>query len=684
MPFPTIDQLLAVTLVGSIGGGAWLFWRGRHNATDPGPTEPVPSPPSPSIPAGFLPVLGASDLFSEIRADALLFRIHQALGFAPENHARDVLPLLNQVAEFVQLLPASESHHHANPGGLLTHILEVAAVALLQAEESKLPIGRPTEEQLKYAARWRYGILVAALLHDVGKPIADVLIDVRLPNGAIGLWNGLGGKLGDYGDCYRVNFPLKRDYGAHQRLPVMLLKAMIPPSTMQWLADDPELVSTLIAYLSGESDGGTIGKLIKAADGKSVADNLLRGNRTRFATARQVPLIERMMDALRRMLAEGGQLPLNREGATGFCDGTDIWFVAGTLADKVRAYLDANEIREAGAADLPTDNSRLFDTWLDYAAVRDNAGAAIWKAAVTLDKEDGRSWSQTFTLLRFPLDKLYPNAGTYPQSLNGRVEVVAGAATHTAVDQIPEEPQGSMLQLAPAPVDPSSEQQPGPVSESPLPEFSLTPVTLEELSPSPAAVVSPQPTPMPLPAADEFLDAEESASLAMIPLPHQAEEPTPLPEIPTAPVTPAGLRVPQNSVIGDIPQPDKDIERLMAWIQQGIGGGTISYNRASACIHFVKEGMLLISPKVFREYYQAAGTEADATQIKRLQKLLQKSGYVAKNRPNSFLHYYRITNAKNADRSLVTGYLVTNPGLFFRDVPEANAHLEASAGNNVA
>lgn len=683
------DGLLIASLASS---AAWLAWNRFGRAA---PAEIEPSRPAaasvPTCPPGFLPVLDAEHLFGQICADPLLFQIRQALGFAPENYAKDVQPLLQRVAEFVQMLPASESHHHANPGGLLTHALEVAAVALLKCEEAKLPIGRPTEEQLKFAARWRYGILVAALLHDIGKPIADVLVDVKTFKGNISRWNGLGGNLAEYGGCYRVQFPLRHDYGSHQRLPVMLLKTMVPPSTMLWLADDNELINTLLAFLSGEADGGAIGKLVKTADGKSVADNLLQGSRTRFATARQVPLIERMMDALRRMLAEGGHLPLNREGATGFCDGTDLWFVAGTLADKVRAYLDKSEIREAGAADLPTDNSRLFDTWLDYAAVRTNAGAAIWKAQVTLDKGEGRTWSQTFTMLRFPLEKLYADPGAYPHELAGRVELAAAAAPAVSHANTP-------------PLQPPSPDSPVMASESaeshataaPLvaaapiaspvstataaPEFELTPVSLDFDAPDGATTDSASPVPIEV----EFLDAADSA-IAAEPRADRKPAPAAPPAAPTAPVAPAQPRVPQNSLAGDIPQPDEEIERLMAWIQQGVGSGNVSFNRATASVHFVTEGMLLISPKIFREFLQAGGeAEADATHVKRLQKLLQKSGYVAKNRPNSFLHYYRIMNAKNPERSLVTGYLVPNPRVFFNPVPEANTHLEASAGNGAS
>ncbi|MDO1762441.1 TraI domain-containing protein, partial [Escherichia coli] len=56
--------------------------------------------------------------------------IGSSLGLSAQSERRDVEPLIQQLAEFVQLLPASESHHHAQPGGLLIHLLEVARSAL--------------------------------------------------------------------------------------------------------------------------------------------------------------------------------------------------------------------------------------------------------------------------------------------------------------------------------------------------------------------------------------------------------------------------------------------------------------------------------------------------------------------------------------------------------------------------
>lgn len=49
----------------------------------------------------------------------------------------------------------------------------------------------------------------------------------------------------------------------------------------------------------------------------------------------------------------------------------------------------------------------------------------------------------------------------------------------------------------------------------------------------------------------------------------------------------------------------------MAWLQQGLADGTLPVNVAGALVHFVPEGMLLVSPRIFREFATRFGDDSN-------------------------------------------------------------------------
>jgi hypothetical protein len=79
---------------------------------------------------GRLLTLSAQELWAYTGQTGRTRKICDLTDFSTEAMDADVWPLLIKFSEFVQLLPASESHHHAQPGGLLIHLLECAELAL--------------------------------------------------------------------------------------------------------------------------------------------------------------------------------------------------------------------------------------------------------------------------------------------------------------------------------------------------------------------------------------------------------------------------------------------------------------------------------------------------------------------------------------------------------------------------
>jgi len=151
------------------------------------------------------------DLLADRNRAIVMKRIARLAGLPEE----DFLSLYHEVtvgfAEFVQLMPASENHHHARFGGLLDHSLDVAERALALRRGVLLPPGRPPEVVARAADKWTYAVFLAALFHDVGKPATDLDVHLYDLSGAsCGAWIPSAGGMRDQCRYYVRSTPADR------------------------------------------------------------------------------------------------------------------------------------------------------------------------------------------------------------------------------------------------------------------------------------------------------------------------------------------------------------------------------------------------------------------------------------------------------------------------------------------
>ena len=113
-------------------------------------------------------------------------------------------------------------------------------------------------------------------------------------------------------------------------------------------------MAQLMALLSGDgAAAGALFDIVRRADQASTGSNLLQGPRSRFMTATAVPLVERLNQALRQLLADG-RLPLNRDGGAGWVSANAVWFVAKRLADTVREEILRSDPDATDSVPAPT------------------------------------------------------------------------------------------------------------------------------------------------------------------------------------------------------------------------------------------------------------------------------------------------------------------------------------------
>ena len=89
----------------------------------------------------WLRVLNAEQLLTLVQASKALKEIYRQSRQSQILWERDLLPAIHRYAEFVQLMPASEAHHHAHAGGLLMHTIEMVLASMTFRNAHLLPEG---------------------------------------------------------------------------------------------------------------------------------------------------------------------------------------------------------------------------------------------------------------------------------------------------------------------------------------------------------------------------------------------------------------------------------------------------------------------------------------------------------------------------------------------------------------
>lgn len=333
---------------------------------------------------GWLNPQTASQLLADPRRKGLLEQIWQLTAVSSSQFALLYRSPLERYAELVQLLPASQSHHHAYHGGLLDHALEAMVCALKLRQSHLLPPNTDPQIQTQQAEAWTAGIAYAALLHDIGKLLTDFVVEDRTDQ----RWYPWHGPLQQ---PYRVRHNPNRKYRLHGAANGLLAVIILGREALDWLSSFTELWASLLHALAGQYEhAGILGELVIRADQASVARSL-GGDPKLALNTPQHALQRKLLDGLRYLLSES--LKLNQPQASdGWLTEEALWLVSKTVCDKLRAHLLSQ-----GIGGIPERNTTLFNILQEYELVMENEeGKAIWRATVRSDS----GWRQTFTLLK--------------------------------------------------------------------------------------------------------------------------------------------------------------------------------------------------------------------------------------------------------------------------------------------
>lgn len=574
----------------------------------------------------------AASLLATTRREKLLEHIWQRTSLSRAQFGKLYRTPIARYAELVQQLPASESHHHAYPGGMLDHGLEIVAYGLKLRQSRLLPAGTTPEEQAAQSEAWTTAIAYASLLHDIGKLAVDLHVELEDGN----VWHPWHGPVRQ---PYRFRYRRDREYRLHGAATGLIYHQILDRGILDWLSGFTQVWSSLLYVLAGQYEhAGILGELVVQADRASVAQDL-GGDPARAMAAPKHALQRKLLEGLRYLLRE--ELKLNQPQASdGWLTNEDLWLVSKTVSDKLRAHLLSQ-----GFEGIPANNTAVFTVLQDHGILQATPeGKAIWRATVTSDS----GWSYSFTLLRLSPALIWESAER-PPAFAGSVTVIAGEEGAAG--------DGATQQTGSLETDTDSLPAPGPA-------------TTEDSNP-------PAPS-QPGGAIDELLGLIGLPDTDVV----ETSEPqaSPFPE-PDASVSHGGA--PEDSSVPDAPQvaetQTSSGEHFMTWLRSGIENRTIVINDAKARVHTVADTVLLVSPGLFHRYTQEhpqAGVLArqeKLTELEWVQKRFEKL-QLHRKQPNGLnIWTCQVTGPRKSRR--LYGYLLKDPRCLFDDVPPNNPYL---------
>ena len=580
---------------------------------------PGPGPSSAGMPTGLTRPESAASLLATPRRQKLLEHIWQRTSLSRRQFATLYLAPLERYAELVQQFPASENHHHAYPGGMLDHGLEIVAYALKLRQSYLLPAGVTPEAQAAQAEAWTAGTAYAALLHDIGK----IAVDLHVEHADGSVWHPWHGPLRK---PYRFRYRKEREYRLHSAATGLLYARLLDRDIFDWLSGYPDLWAALLYVLAGQYEhAGTLGELVVQVDQASVAQEL-GGDPSKALAAPKHALQRKLLDGLRYLLKE--EFKLNQAGpADGWLTQDALWLVSKTVSDKLRAHLLSQ-----GIDGIPASNTAVFNVLQDHGIVQPTPdGKAIWKAAVTSDA----GWSHAFTFLKLSPAIIW-EAADRPAPFAGRVQVEAERAEPTPqAPAVADGPRVDGIEAAPASTAPiaSAATDTGMAALLDLPGDAAPPVALEAPS-CPVAAAEPAPSTVPPP------------QMSLAPAQDRVE--------------PSGAH-------------------FMAWLRQGIQTRRLIINDAKALVHTVAGTAYLVSPGVFQRYAQEHLQVAALAKQEKLegwqwaQKRFEKLGQHRKQPSGLNIWTCEVTGPRKSRR--LHGYLLASPDALFQETPPDNPYL---------
>lgn len=547
---------------------------------------------------------------------------------------------IEHYAEMVQLLPASEAHHHSHLGGMLDHGLEVLSFAAKLRQSYVLPPNAAPEEQSRQRDAWTAAIIYQALVHDIGKIIVD--IEIQLKNGARWFaWHGIPPQ------PYKFKYIKGRDYELHPVLGSYLANYLIPQEAFDWLAQYPEAFSSLMYAMAGHSDkAGLLSEIVQKADQNSVT-LAIGGDITKLTQHPVTSFAKQLILALRHLLQHKLKINTPKGPADGWYTNDGLWLMSKSTADQIRAYL-----LEQGIS-VPSDNPKLFSEMQSLNIVESTPdNTAIWHCRIKADS--GWCPPKPFTLLKIKPEIIWDHVNDRPEFFAGEVYIETKATDSDSKEICTTESTISEQNLLSS-TEPTKETADNLIQN----EIQSVPETKVKDNADMADFV--------LGLFDGSVQASSFEDEAQNMKSNKEGSEKSL-EIKSTEEKTLATQKP-DTISG---------KAFIDWLKLGISTKKLAINVKNAKLHIVKGHLFLVSPGIFQDYYNSLNISFTKKDIENLQYAFQDlklhKKYHLPNKDSQ--NFWKCSVAGPRKSSKLVGYLIKDTEYFFgNQILIDNLHL---------
>jgi hypothetical protein len=400
--------------------------------------------------------------------------LRRTIGLTVEEFDRLLAPVLLRYAAFVGLLPASQAEHHAGPGGLLRHGIEVATFTAKYCNGVGFANDVDSSLRRHHKPRWVMAAVYAGLMHDIAKPMVDV--GAISPDGQQ-KWNPHGGSLFDWLTTkqlpayyiYWVPGPRSMRHNS-STLGLSVALDCIGKELLRWMGDYNccHIIEAMCEVLSGSTANvdhkNPIRKIVSFCDAESCRFDAARmSNQISTDGNAQQRLAARFVRLLQDVIKDSPK-PANTPGALAFQT------TLGTFTSAKAMDALSKKIISEGHAGIPSDPWVIVDYLAEGGVVEVYTDGHVttkqWKLDVDVAGATTRIELIKVTAPHFLFGSIEPPppipARLHQPAMPGPAPVSSAPANVASPENAPQEDASQRAQAAPAPAPaPAPASMPG-------------------------------------------------------------------------------------------------------------------------------------------------------------------------------------------------------------------------------